>query len=145
REPALAARVPSILSCDRVVAVLTVAENRIVEPGAGDELELALERGLVGEEEQPALALARVRRPVGDAAPQEPVRLDPGRGDVARRMVAQVRLADVRRLGAHHAERVRGEAEVVVARLVDPERRIVALRRDRERRAARPPAEALRG
>src|SRR5215472_13187206 len=134
---------------DTVVgAALAVDELGVVGIPALDELELALDRGLIADEHQAAAVhcpnLARhdfraERNPGADDPVPQGFRLAAGR------IVARVGLADVRSVGTRALKRVVRVVEIVVAHIVGGERGIVAQRRQLQRCAAPPSPDHARG
>src|SRR5215203_3299727 len=119
----------------------------VVDPLFLHELELACDVGIEGHEDESSVGAVVFEQsrfepgPVGRAAADDAVKPHFAADDG----VARVRAASVRPNGALEAALVVAVEEVVVAGVVGTERRVVFVRRERERGAAGPAPHDLRG
>src|SRR5918998_937071 len=141
---------PVVRTDERVLLQRGADEDAVVQPLGLDELELPFEVRAREYEDDAAIgavvfehALGQ-HRSVARAAPDDAVQADVD-GAVAVQRVARIRAPCVRTQGALEAPRIVAVEERVVALRVIAERRVVDVRRERERSAALPAAEHLRG
>src|SRR5215217_4942113 len=119
----------------------------VVDPLFLHELELACDVGIEGHEDESSVGAVVFEQsrfepwPVGRAAADDAVKPH----FVANDGVARVRAPSVRPNRALEAELVVAVEEVIVAGVVGTERRVVFVRRERERGAAGPASHDLRG